>query len=216
MIDVEAVATFEALVRSQVPASVPWTPVTDYSLDARRAVEGIHPQLIKDVFQSPRVGDLGCGAAAVLVRLLRELGVSAWGADRCFFGTRPRYRRDFDAWVFYADISDPDIGLCSQSYDLVICREVLEHLTIEQIGRAVSTLVRLSSKYIYVTTRFHPSPQHLLDVATSDDLDPTHITMLNKEFLRTLFVIEGCKSRYDLEERMDWKKLGRCLVFEVA
>jgi hypothetical protein len=40
-----------------------------------------------------------------------------------------------------------------------------------------------------------------LDVATSDDLDPTHISMLNQDFLRVLFVLEGFKRRADLEER---------------
>jgi hypothetical protein len=56
----------------------------------------------------------------------------------------------------------------------------------------------------------------LLDVATSDDLDPTHISMTNQDFLRMLFVLEGFKRRADLETRMDWKKLGRCLVYERA
>jgi hypothetical protein len=99
-------------------------------------------------------------------------------------------------------------------YDLVICREVLEHLTIRQIRRAVTNLCALSSKFVYVTTRFAKDPDHLLDVDTSDDLDPTHITMLNQDFLRVLFVLEGFKRRPDLEARMDWQGKGRVLVYE--
>jgi hypothetical protein len=38
--------------------------------------------------------------------------------------------------------------------------------------------------------------------------------MLNQDFLRTLFVLEGFKRRKDLEVRMDWKGLGRVLVYE--
>ena len=45
-------------------------------------------------------------------------------------------------------------------------------------------------------------------------MDPTHITLLNKEFLRCLFVLEGFKSRPDLEDRMDWGNKGRVLVYE--
>ena len=56
--------------------------------------------------------------------------------------------------------------------DLVICREVLEHLTMLEVKKAVANMVRLTSKFIYVTTRFHPNPPTLLDFNTSDDLDP--------------------------------------------
>ena len=71
------------------------------------------------------------------------------------------------------------------------------------------------SKYIYVTTRFAKEPTSLLSVDTSDDLDPTHCTMLNQNFLRTLFVLEGCTRRADLEQAMDWQKKGRVLVYAV-
>ena len=97
----------------------------------------------------------------------------------------------------------------------MICREVLEHLTIRQLRQAVTNLCKLSSKFVYITTRFVQQPASLLSVDTSDDLDPTHITMLNQDFLRTLFVLEGAKRRADLEARMDWQHKGRVLVYEI-
>jgi SAM-dependent methyltransferase len=198
---------FERFVQQQQPATQPWQPVTDYSYEARKAIEGQHPQLIKDVFQPRRVTDAGCGPDAILVRLLRDVGVKAIGFDL----------QDASFDVLSGDLTDDGqtvryIGTA----DLVVNRECLEHLTVLQIRRAVRNLVRLSSKYVYLTTRFHPNPSHLLDVQDHDDLDPTHITLLSKDFLRLLFVLEGCKSRPDLEERLDWRQLGRCLVFEVA
>jgi 2-polyprenyl-3-methyl-5-hydroxy-6-metoxy-1,4-benzoquinol methylase len=42
------------------------------------------------------------------------------------------------------------------AYDLVISREVLEHLTVLQVKRAVANMVRMTRQFIYVTTRFHP------------------------------------------------------------
>ena len=75
-------------------------------------------------------------------------------------------------------------------------------------------MVRMTSKFIYVTTRFHPAPATLLDFNQKDDLDPTHITLLNKDLLRLMFVLEGCRSRPDLEARMDWGNKGRVLVLE--
>ena len=54
----------------------------------------------------------------------------------------------------------------------------------------------------------------LLDFTTQFDVDPTHITLLNKDFLRVLFVLEGFARRRDLEERMDWAGKDRVLVYE--
>ena len=96
----------------------------------------------------------------------------------------------------------------------MICREVFEHLTVLQVREAVRNICRISSKYVYITTRFHPNPSNLLDVTTQFEVDPTHITLLNKDFLRLLFVLEGFHCRPDLESRIDWMNKGRALVYE--
>lgn len=210
-----AVARFEQLAQRQTPATTQWRPVTDYSFGERQRVEGSHPQLIGDVFQPRRVLDAGCGPKAILVELLRAIGVDACGFDLSVEGSR---RHGLPGHLCLADLTMP-VGTFPVKAvgraDLVICREVLEHLPLLDVRRAVANLVRLSTRYVYVTTRYAKAPDHLLAVDTSDDLDPTHITMLTKPMLRLLFVLEGCVSRYDLEDRMDWKGLGRCLVFEV-
>lgn len=213
--DEAALAQFETLVLSQQPASVPWAPVTDYSFEARKEIEGRHPQLILDVFQAARIVDAGMGPGH-LVRLLRELQgleTAAMSSGRWVFG--------FDTQRGGTCQGDLTQSYCGgwplyrpKMADLVICREVLEHLTIRQIRRAVVNLCSLSSKYVYLTTRFAQSPAHLLSVDTSDDLDPTHCSMLNQCFLRTLFVLEGFRRRSDLEERLDWMNKKRVLVYE--
>jgi hypothetical protein len=115
--------------------------------------------------------------------------------------------------IVVGDVADPTLKPAN-AYDLVISREVLEHLTVLQVRRAVANMVRMTSRFIYVTTRFHPNPASLLDFNTRDDLDPSHITLLNKDMLRLMFVLEGCRSRPDLEQRMDWGNKGRVLVLE--
>lgn len=202
-IDTEWLQAFERLVQSQQPATKPWEPVTDYSFEARKAIEGQHPQLIKDVFQPVKVLDVGCGPYH-LVHLLRALDISVSGIDR----------EDLDIGQNLNSIRWEYSGLDAWCADLVICREVLEHLTIRQVRHAVANLCAFSTKYVYLTTRFAKAPRHLLDVDTSDDLDPTHITMLNQHFLRLLFVLEGFTRRPDLEARMDWQQKGRVLVYE--
>jgi len=53
--------------------------------------------------------------------------------------------------------STSDAIKAANAYDLVICREVLEHLTVFQIKKTVENMVRMTSRFIYCTTRFHPS-----------------------------------------------------------
>ena len=206
MTDAEAVTRFEAHAHNQRPAPK-WEPVTPYDLDSRRIAEGRNPFLIKEVFAPTEVIDMGCGFG-YLVRFLRELGIECTGYDKHYGYSIPG--------IYPADIADPDEFLTTNDGDLVVCREVLEHLPVLDVVQAVRNIVRLSRKYIYVTTRFAKQPDHFLSVETEFDADPTHITCLTKPFLRTLFILEGCKSRPDLEAKMDWQKKGRCLVFEVA
>jgi 2-polyprenyl-3-methyl-5-hydroxy-6-metoxy-1,4-benzoquinol methylase len=182
-----------------------------YSLETRRTIEASNPSLIREVFEPSRVLDLGCGPGA-LMHLLWELGVDVEGIDFAESSRRlatPEVRNR----ITIGAITDPSLRPDGCA-DLVVCREVLEHLTVLEVRQAVANMVRMSSRYVYVTTRFHPAPAGLLDFNQQDDLDPTHITLLNKDLLRLLFVLEGCHSRPDLEARMDWAGKGRVLVLE--
>jgi hypothetical protein len=85
---------------------------------------------------------------------------------------------------------------------------------VRQVRESVRNICRISSRFAYVTTRFHQDPHSLLDVSTHDELDPSHITMLNKDLLRLFFVLEGFRRRQDLEDRIDWMGKGRVLVYE--
>ena len=183
----------------------------DYRLETRRQIEGKHPQLIRDVFQPRRVLDVGCGPGA-LVYFLHELGVDVHGVDYSAHCQRlaPEPIRDR---VSVASIVDDPV-YPDNSFDLVICREVIEHLTVLQARRLVANMCRISSRFVYLTTRFHPNPTSLLDVTTQFDVDPTHITLMNKDFLRLLLVLEGFSRRADLETQIDWMKKDRALVYE--
>jgi 2-polyprenyl-3-methyl-5-hydroxy-6-metoxy-1,4-benzoquinol methylase len=183
----------------------------NYSLETRREIEAKNPSLIKDVFQPKKVLDLGCGPGA-LMHLLWEIGVVCDGIDFAESSldlATPQVRDR----IAIGEVTDSTLKP-ADAYDLVICREVLEHLTVLQVRQAVVNMVRMTSRYVYVTTRFHPNPSSLLDFTTQFDVDPTHITLLNKDMLRLMFVLEGCRSRPDLERRMDWGNKGRVLVLE--
>lgn len=181
-----------------------------YAIEIRRSIEGRNPVLIKEVFQPKKVLDMGCGPGA-LMYFLREQGIDCDGVDGSphIRDIAPPEVRDRITVALVTESGKPD-----NAYDLVISREVLEHLTVLELRRAVTEMCRVSSRYIYLTTRYHPNPASLLDVTNEFHVDPTHITCLNREFLRALFILEGCRSRLDLEARMDWLNKGRVMVFE--
>ena len=182
----------------------------NYSLATRREIEAKNPELIKEIFQPKRVLDLGCGPGA-LMHFLAEPGGDREGVDFAESSRElatPEVRDRITIGNTYDELKPKN------AYDLVICREVLEHLTVLQVKATVANMVRMSSRFIYCTTRFHPAPESLVDYTTQFDVDPTHITLLNKDFLRVMFVLEGCRSRPDLETKMDWLDKRRVLVME--
>jgi SAM-dependent methyltransferase len=220
---VETVRRFEDAVLAQQPVSAEhyddayfaddWREGGNrYDLDTRREIEGRNPALIEEVFAPDRVLDLGCGPG-FLMALLLERGVEADGVDfsPSSLTLAPESVRDR---ITIGDVTEPLVP--ERAHDLVVCREVLEHLTVLQIRKTIAQICRASSRFAYVTTRFHPSPSDLLDFTTDYETDPTHVTLLAKDFLRTLFVLEGFRRRSDLEARMDWGEKGRVLVYERA
>lgn len=181
-----------------------------YDLETRRRIEDRQPSLLKETFHPERVFDVGCGPG-FLMYFLQELGVEADGVD---FSAASLELAPAEVAQRIAIGPVDERHVDARSYDLVICREVMEHLTVLQVRRTVEQMCRASSRFVYVTTRFHPDPDGLLDVATEFEVDPTHITLLNKDLLRAFFVLEGFARRADLEERMDWAGKNRVLVYE--
>ncbi len=182
----------------------------DYTIETRRKLEGRHPEVVKEVFAPTKVLDMGCGPGA-LMYLLQEVGVIADGIDFSP-STRELAPPEVRERIKVGPLTDPTIP--DNAYDLVICREVFEHLTVLQVRQTVENICRVSSKFAYCTTRFHPDPPTLLDVTTQFDVDPSHITLMNKDLLRLFFILEGFRRRKDLEDRIDWMGKGRVLVYE--
>jgi len=197
------IGTFEAIALAQTPAIVPWTPVTDYSPETRMKIERAHARLLLDTFNPKSAMDVGSGFGYLVD------AVNAIAGHTLMFGMD----KDNPAADFHNDIVTLWNWKGHARTELVVCREVLEHLTLIEIGKAVRHLCRLAQRFVYVTTRF--SSEHAIThVETSDDLDPTHITLAAKDFYRLLFTLEGFKRRADLEEKLDHLKKGRVLVYE--
>lgn len=176
-----------------------------YTLAKRREIEGEHPAIIKACFPGMSILDVGCGPG-YLVRFLKEIGVDAGGCD-----TSPAAARlAADATVIKMDVANVPDDIA----DVAICREVLEHCTVNQIPSLVSDLFRVARKAVYITTRFNHGA--LFGVEEEREIDPTHQSLLTQPFLRSLCVLNGGTRRRDLEAILDHQQKGRVLVYEVS
>ena len=124
----------------------------NYNLETRRAIEEKNPLLIKDVFQPKQALDVGCGPGA-LMHLLWELGVDVDGIDfaessRALATSQVRDR------ITVGRVTDPTLKPAG-AYDLVICREVMEHLAVLQVKQ---TVANLAPDDVAVHLRHHAVP----------------------------------------------------------
>ena len=102
-----------------------------------------------------------------------------------------------------------------QNADIVVCREVLEHIPVREWGAFVRDLFRVARQRVYLTTRFTPAPAHPFDLTDEVEADPSHITVLPQPFVRALCVVQGGHRDTVWENALDWQHKGRVLVYEV-
>lgn len=124
---------------------------------AREIVKWLRPR---------RTLEFGC-ALGFLVEALRDGGVDAWGADLSDFAIS-RVRDDIKPFCSLRNIlATPET---QEHYDLVICIEVLEHLSAEEGERAIANLCRLGDEVLFSSTpdESHPDPTHQ-NVRPADD-----------------------------------------------
>ena len=132
---------------------------------------GIAERIVADI--GPRtVLDAGC-AKGFLVEALRDRGVEAYGIDISAYAigeVRPDIRR----FCRLASVTQP-IG---QRYDLIVCIEVLEHLSVQEGERALANICRSATDVLFSST--------------PDDLDePTHVNVRPRSFWIDRFADQG-------------------------
>lgn len=188
-----AVAGVDELnAKAAAQTAVPWdADANGYTLERRREIEGRHPDILAELCQGMSVLDYGCGPGH-LVTMLKERGVNVWGYDPVF---------------------QPGPFNCA---NVVICREVLEHVPVREWGDVLHGVFSLARRYVYITTRFTANPRHPFDLTNEADVDPSHITCLPQSFVRALCVTMGGRRCREWEEKLDWQHKGRVLVYEVG
>ena len=182
----------------------------NYTLESRQKIEGKNPELIKNVLQPKNLLDAGCGPG-FLMHMLNEIGVDVVGIDASPAGLSSA-PGDVKNKIVLGSVLD--LPFKDREFDVVLSREVLEHLTVIELSKAIAEMCRVSSRLVYVTTRFARTPQTIFDVETEFEADPTHITCMVQPLVRTLFTMQGFRVRQDLQQSMDWLKKGRVLIYE--
>jgi cytidyltransferase-like protein len=180
-----------------------WRGDHTYTFEKRKEIEGKHPALIVECFPEMSILDVGCGPG-YLVQMLTDLGVKAMGIDTSADAVAMSLQ--------WACVVMPVERMPAGFSDVVICREVLEHVPVQEIPAMVCDLFRVARRFVYITTRF--SAASVFDAATDFETDPTHISLLSQPFLRSLCVLNGGKRRRDLEITLDHQAKGRVLVYE--
>jgi SAM-dependent methyltransferase len=105
-----------------------------------------------------RVYDAGC-AIGFMVEALWDRGVEAWGRDISEYAIS-QVRPDVAEYCSVGSITDPVDG----RFDLIICIEVLEHLTPSQSTLAIKCLTEATDQVLFSST-------------PSDFDEPTHINV---------------------------------------
>lgn len=182
-----------------------------YDIETRRKIEGKHPEILFKVFGSLSTFlDVGCGNGALML-FLQELGLEVDGLDISEDAKKNAPKTISDRiqildLTSYAEVRD--------TYNLVICREVLEHIPFISYLTFVTNLCRLSNRYVYITTRFAKNPNTLWDIQTEFEADPTHITLPSITLLRSIMSLNGFRRVKSLEQEIDWMNKQRVLVYE--
>lgn len=135
---------------------------------------------LKDCFTPRRVLVCGC-AKGFLVKAFRGIGVEAWGMDISTYAISrsPIDVMKYVAWGDVCDMSEYD----DNEFDLVTAIDLLEHIPEKLIEKAITELVRVSSKYIF--TRQH------LEWNKKARADKTHKTIHPAEWWIARFETHG-------------------------
>lgn len=118
---------------------------------------GVADKIVK-LLRPRRVFDAGC-AHGFLVEALWDRGVQAWGRDISSFAIS-QARSDIKSFVSQGSISEPIEGL----YDLVICIEVLEHMSEAEALQSIAAMT-------------DSAPQILFSSSPTDLDEPTHVNV---------------------------------------
>jgi len=116
--------------------------------------------------------DAGC-AMGFLVEALRQRGVEAWGVDISEYAIG-NVHPDIQTYCWAGSVAEA----FPQTYDLIVCIEVLEHLSAREAEKAVENLCRHTGQVLFSSTPL-------------DYKEATHFNVQPPEYWAELFARHG-------------------------
>ena len=137
--------------------------------------------------QPTTVLDAGC-AMGFLVEGLRAREIEAWGMDIAPYAIE-RVHPDIQPYCWVGSVTDP----FPQTYNLIVCIEVLEHLPAAEAERAVANLCAHADDILFSSTPV-------------DYKEATHFNVQPPEYWAELFARQGFIRDVDFDTRFitDW------------
>lgn len=170
---------------------------------ADRIINEINPKTVLDV---------GC-AKGFLVEKLRDRGVEAYGIDISEYAISS-VREDIKPYCKVASIAEP----LEEKYDLVVCIEVLEHLSTEDLYNACRNLTKCTNDVLFSSTPFDYNEESHINVKPVEywagqflhcgfrhdlEYDASYISIQSMRFRRGISSLENLFDEY---ERMLFRK----------
>ncbi|MBW3590228.1 MAG: class I SAM-dependent methyltransferase [Actinobacteria bacterium] len=143
------------------------------------------------------VMDVGCGFG-VLVKALRDRGIEAFGIDVSEYAVS-QVDSEIREYCQLGSITDP----LPQGYDLIVCIEVVEHLSPKEALEAVENMCRNTEDLIFSST-------------SEDFREPTHLNVRPMEYWAELFARKGFYRDLDFDETVIGPHAMRFQKIEVS
>lgn len=124
---------------------------------------------IKEKFNPSTALDVGC-AKGFLVKALDELSVDAYGIDPSIYAVTKA--DDVIADKIQMEVAQ-SIPYPDNTFDVVTCFDVLEHVPVQQVPKALKEMFRVSKQWVVLRTVTHE---------VEGDNDSSHETIRDKEW----------------------------------
>lgn len=161
------------------------SPYIDYEL-CKKDVERLGSVILK-YFYPRKFLEVGC-AYGFLPKFLRKKGIRAFGIDISEFAVK----KGNEKYIKVGDIRNLK-DFTSQEFDMVLCSEVLEHISEKDIEKSIRELWRVSSKFLILTINLDENDKYL---------DLSHISIFPLAYWEEKFRKLSLKRDKDMENKI--------------
>ena len=167
-----------------------------------------YPQLLTDAFLFKSILDVGCSNGRAVLGY-QKLGKKAYGIDVSKEAIRQSLEQDIPHCLHASVL---DIPFKDNFVNAVVTCDVLEHLAIEDLPKAISEIIRVTNNWLFIKVSYkvEMSDKWLKVLRKStgkyNELPNLHLSILPKEKWIELFKKEGAKFKEEYHDILIFQK----------